>query len=125
MTKIPRFNGTELQNIAQILDGEGIRFQFEGVTVGASGIGATSEFFLVVAEEDFVDVCALLMDYYAIGSGTKEPFEGTCPACGSPVSGSLDCTDCGLHFGFGTPDHIKDHPFYNFLESNHLLEKEN
>lgn len=124
MTKIPRFSGAELQGIAQLLNTEGIPFDFDGVTVGASSLGATTEYFLVLNEEDFVDTCALLMDYYGIDNGTTEPFEGPCPACGTQVSNTLDCPECGLHFGFGTPDSIKEHPFYKFLENNALLPSE-
>lgn len=124
MNKIPRFTGAELIGIAQLIDAEEIPFDFEGITVGATGYGATTEYYLVVNEEDFIDTCALLMDYYAIDNGTKEPFEGECPACGTEILASLDCPDCGLHFGFGTPDSVKEHPFYKFLENNSLLPKE-
>lgn len=124
MNRIPRFQGPELQSIAQLLDSEGIPFDFEGVTVGASSFGASTEYFLIVNEENFVDTCALLMDYYAIDNGTTEPFTGDCPACEAKIANSLDCPECGLHFGFGTPDSMKEHPFYKFLESNSLLPKE-
>lgn len=124
MNKIPRFTGAELEGIAHLLNAEGIAFDFEAVSIGASGFGATTEYYLVVDEEDFVDTCALLMDYYGIDHGTKEPFEGPCPACGTAVANSLDCPDCGLHFGFGTPDNLKEHPFYKFLDNNSLLPEE-
>jgi len=121
MTKIPRFTAPELEGIAQLLDTEQIPFEFEGVTVGASGFGATTEYFLIVEQENFVDTCALLMDYYNINNGTKEPLEGVCPACESMVSGSIDCPDCGLNFSFETPSSVKEHPFYKFLRDNSLL----
>ncbi|MBC2602101.1 hypothetical protein [Puniceicoccus vermicola] len=121
MKKIPRFAVTELEGLIQLLQGEDIPFDLEGVSMGASAIGGTTEYFLVVHDEDFIDTCALLMDYFSISGGTQEPFEGTCPACGTTVPKSLDCPECGLHFGFPTPDGIKEHPFYRFLEHHSLL----
>lgn len=121
MNKIPRFSGAELQDIANLLSRAGLTFEFQGTTVGASAYGATTEYYILVDDASYIDACALLMDYYGIDSGTDEPFDGSCPACGATVSGSIDCPDCGLHFGFGTPEHLKQHPFYKFLENNSLL----
>ncbi len=119
--RIPRFTAAELEGVVQLLSSEAIPFELEGVTVGATGWGATTEYYLLVNEADFVATCALLMDYYNIDSGTEEPFEGTCPACHSEVAGTLECPDCGLHFGFETPTSMQQHPFYKFLEEHGLL----
>ncbi|MGE9290982.1 MAG: hypothetical protein ACQKBT_08335 [Puniceicoccales bacterium] len=121
MKRIPRFAVSELEGMIPLLQGEEIPFDLEGVSVGASSFGASTEYLLVVDDDHFVDTCALLMDYFCISSGTQEPFEGDCPACGTFVPNSLDCPDCGLHFGFETPDQVKEHPFYQFLANHSLL----
>ena len=124
ITKIPRFTGPELEGLAQLLNSEQIPFEFEGMTVGASGFGATTEYYLIVEQENFIDTCALLMDYFSINNGTTEPFEGLCPACESMVPGSIDCPGCGLNFSFENPISVKEHPFYKFLEEHSLLPTE-
>lgn len=121
MKKIPRFSHSEVEEIAHLLGGEGIPFEVEGTTTDISHYGGITEFHLIVKDDDLVDVLSLLMIHFRITDEDDEPFSGTCPACGSDVPGALDCPDCGLSFSIETPESMKRHPFYLFLEANGLL----
>ena len=94
---------------------------FTGVTTYVGGARGVTEYLLQVEEEDLVQSLTLLIDHYGIAPEVTEPYEGPCPACETDVKAAVECPDCGLSLSVGTPESIRSHPFYAFLQSKDLL----
>lgn len=116
MKKIPRFTLDELAAIRHLLAREGIFVEDRGETTGISSYGASTEYHLLVKDENYADVIAILCDYFAIQPACDEGYRGDCPACQAPVDNALACPGCGLSLALGTPDATKRHRFYQYLE---------
>jgi len=121
MIEIPQFSAEELKDIIPLFGREGIPLDFTGVTTGVSGHRGVTEYLLQVEEADLVRSLSLLIELYGIAPEVTEPYEGPCPACETVVNGEVECPDCGLSLSVGTPESIRRHPFYAFLQSKGVL----
>lgn len=121
MIEIPQFSADELKGIIELFGREGVPLDFAGVTTHFGGQGGVTEFRLLVEEADLVQSLTLLMDHFGISPEVTEPYEGLCPACETAINGAVECPDCGLSLSVGTPESIRRHPFYAFLQSKGVL----
>ncbi len=121
MIEIPQFTADELKGIIHLFGQNGVPLDCKGVTTHFGGQGGVTEFRLLVEEADLVQSLTLLMDHFGISPQVTEPYEGPCPACETDVKGAVECPDCGLSLSVGTPESIRRHPFYAFLQSKDML----
>ena len=121
MRKIPLFSVDEIQELIPKFADSGISIEIEAVSMGPTSQIATSLYYILVPEEDFVDCLISIMPHFAIEPVSNEGHHGECPACFAEVNGALECPDCGLSFAGGPSESTRAHPFYQFLETNNLL----